>query len=515
MALCSALLLVCLSLPYAYGVAVQGTDHVFGGLLINPIDGNSYFAKMQAGARGEWTFRLPYTADPGPGVPLFGYYLFLGHVARGLGAPIPVVYHVARIIGGAVLLFTAYALVARVFDAPSERLGAWSLIVLGSGLGGWAVAFGAFTSDLWVAEGFPFLAAYATPHFPLATAAVLWTYLTIFPNHAAGEAGRTWAQVGVGVAAAGLLVILLPPVVAGVGLVVAGSMLADGWSRWRRREALVRLHWAPALAFCAVAAAGLGLVYWSSRAHPTIAQWSAQNMTLSPPVWDYLIAYGLLGVPALLGIRAIVRGESAGSRWLLLWAGLNVFALYLPVPFQRRLTTGLFVCLAVLAALGLRAWAAGNVRRWWLGIGALLLLGLPTQFMVLLAGVHGARSLDPRLYLTRGEYAAMAWMRQNLPADAVVLAGPQTGLFVPAHAGVRVLYGHPFETVDASQRKAEVEQFFSGEVGGTEAQAILDSSGADYVFVGPREMEAGALLPVTGLRVVYVRDGIALYAVEG
>jgi len=89
------------SLPYflAYGVR----DHVFTGILINPIDGNSYLAKMAEGWRGDWLFTLPYTTDPGPGALIFTYYLFLGHLARWTGASLDLVYHAARAAGGLAL----------------------------------------------------------------------------------------------------------------------------------------------------------------------------------------------------------------------------------------------------------------------------------------------------------------------------------------------------------------------------------------------------------------------------
>lgn len=76
--------MLAVSLPYAWALAAGGDTHVFGGFLLNPIDGNSYLAKMMQGWSGAVTFTLPYTAEPGEGVILFVFYLFLGHP----GAPI-------------------------------------------------------------------------------------------------------------------------------------------------------------------------------------------------------------------------------------------------------------------------------------------------------------------------------------------------------------------------------------------------------------------------------------------
>ncbi len=72
--LCS-LLAAALILPFLAGQILAGNGHVFGGFLLNPLDGNSYLAKMRLGLEGEWRFRLPYTAEPGEGAYLFLFYI--------------------------------------------------------------------------------------------------------------------------------------------------------------------------------------------------------------------------------------------------------------------------------------------------------------------------------------------------------------------------------------------------------------------------------------------------------
>ncbi|NIV33482.1 MAG: hypothetical protein GWN58_29745, partial [Anaerolineae bacterium] len=66
--------------------------------------GESYYAKMQQGARGDWLFHLAFTSEPHEGAFIFTFYLALGHLAAALGLPIPLVYHLARICAGLFLL---------------------------------------------------------------------------------------------------------------------------------------------------------------------------------------------------------------------------------------------------------------------------------------------------------------------------------------------------------------------------------------------------------------------------
>ncbi|MBL8046760.1 MAG: hypothetical protein JNL09_09475, partial [Anaerolineales bacterium] len=152
-------ILLVLTIPYLIAYATPA-PYVFGGILFNIEDGYSYLAKIRQGWRGEWLFTLPYTAEPGPGIFVYGYYLFLGHVARILGMSVDVMYHAARLVSGLALLLTAYRMVAHFLEQPATRFLTWLFFVLSSGLG-WLAAF-VFPSevppyDLWVTESIPFL----------------------------------------------------------------------------------------------------------------------------------------------------------------------------------------------------------------------------------------------------------------------------------------------------------------------------------------------------------------------
>jgi hypothetical protein len=118
-----------------------------------------------------------------------------------------------------------------------------------------------------------------------------------------------------------------------------------------------------------------------------------------------------------------------------------------------------------------------------------------------MVGLFGALTRDPLLYLTRGEAQALAWLESNLPENALILAAPETGLLIPARTGRRVLYGHPYETVDAEAEKAQVTGFFQGDL--SSPSAFLEHRHVDYIFYGPRERGLGTLPDRLNLRQVY------------
>ncbi len=173
---CTVALLV---VPFQLAVTVQPESSTFSGFLLNPVDGHSYLAKMRQGAEGNWLFRLPYAEDPGPGAFLFVFYLGLGHLQTLLGWPPLLIYHVARLAATVVMFWIAWVFLREVVPTLGARRWAYSLVLVGSGLGWIGIPLGRLAVDLWVPEAIPFLAGLANPHFPLAAAAMLLGMLAL------------------------------------------------------------------------------------------------------------------------------------------------------------------------------------------------------------------------------------------------------------------------------------------------------------------------------------------------
>jgi uncharacterized membrane protein len=133
-----------------------------------------------------------------------------------------------------------------------------------------------------------------------------------------------------------------------------------------------------------------------------------------------------------------------------------------------------------------------------------------TNLAVIMAGIGGIRSRNNSIYMTQGEVQAFEWMDDNVEKDAIILAGPDTGLLIPAYTGRRVIYGHPFETVNANIKKKEVNSYFSNP-NGVDSSRFLYT--VDYVFVGPRERELSLNHIQIDLPVVYDVKGVTIFSV--
>jgi hypothetical protein len=514
-ALVTLALLFASSLPYLIAWAATPNGSTFTGLVFNPQDANSYIAKMRQGYSGSWLFQLPYTSEPHAGAPVYLYYLFSGHLARTTGLSLITVYHGLRLGGGAAMLVALYALASRLANDVAGRHVMFAVAALGSGLGWLLGPLGIMTADLWVPEAFPPYALLANAHFPLAIALMMGIVLCglTIGSKSQGTQDGIWLR-GVGMVLAAVLLGVIQPfglatVFGALGVMLAVRTLVQRAVPWRMGIWVIS---------AAVAAVPYPMYMQQAlRADPVLAAWTAQNVTSSPPVWDWVLSYGIVFALAVPGMIVAAR-RSSNADWLLLgWVATTFVGMYLPLPLQRRLALGLGVPLGLLAGMGW--WRVVrprvSVRRRRLVQNLMLVLCAMTSIFLVLATSLAAVAGDSWFYLSGGEQAALEWLRDEGEKDRVVLCAPQTGLFVPAWAGQRVVYGHPFETVDAERREAQVTTYWAGEMTQAERESFIWDNRVGYILVGPRELAFGDLRWEDEAALVFEAQGVKVYQVNG
>ncbi|HEC22445.1 MAG TPA: hypothetical protein ENI95_05970 [Chloroflexi bacterium] len=515
-AVAALLLMFLTTVPYVVGMLNETPEMTFGGFLFGLDDMHSYLAKMRYGARDGWLFHLVYTHEPHRGGVVFVFHLALGKLAAwvtGEGALVSAralvfTYHAARVVFGLLLLAVLYRFVAEYLEKPSRRRLAWTVAALMGGLG-WVLlliasltgldlsaafdlganAFATTPLELYVPEAFTLLLLYGLPHLALARSLLLIGWLVFFRSLDADDwrrallAGLAWLGMGV----------IVPFYAALLGVLIA-TWLA-GLLVLRRRLPGAELR----LAALAGAFPLAILLYnvWLFSGDPVFAAWSAQNQLASPPLLDYLLAYGLwigLGGVGLAGL--LRRGLTRRTVLLVSWPLAVALMVYLPVNVQRRLLEGVIVPLSVLATLG--AWRLVGEKRpgfgWrlrWLALAGLIGLSLPSVVLLLGGGVLTASEPRWPVFHPADELAALDWLRGHAPPESVVLSTFESGNVIPAYAGVRVYVGHGPETVNSGQKRILAERFFQGEMSDSERRALLEEAGVAYVWVGPLERGEG------------------------
>ncbi len=480
------------SLPFIWGYLVTPSGGHFMGLVFNALDSNSYLAKMQEGARGEWRFSLVDTSEDHQGEYVYLFYLLLGKVQGLIGLPNILVFHIARVLTGLFLLLAGYRFIERYFREQTPRRIAFLLLCFSSGLGWLALLFGLTGStDLWVAESNTFFTLLANPHYPLATGLLV---LSIIYTQDGWE-GKGWPAFAKAGTCAFLMGFVHPFIIVILGAVLGIFIL---------RQTLETRHfvfsnWAGLALVGLSGAVGPVYSYLVLTGNPFLRVWLNQNQTLSPGPLDYLAGFGLVLGAALAGAWWVEKTKEVeepvlASRWRLLttWLIVNSLLLYLPVNLQRRLVEGLHIPLVCLAAAGI--FYTWKLKPRWIGrftlattLTTVLLLAL--QISNLYARPD-PNSIHP-LYLYNEELQAMDWLKANTGWKETLLASPLLGNYLPTRAGNRVFYGHDLETINREAKAPLLGRFFRAEMSKTENSDFIRQYGLKYLYFGPEEISLG------------------------
>ena len=502
---------VLLALPYLAAYNAQGDEWHFSGFLFGVQDGNSYIADMRQGADGAWLFRIPYTTEPQSGALLYLPFLLLGKLAGGaaIHEQLVALFHLARIAAGMAMLLAVYRFLAAFFESVALRR--WGLVAaaFGGGFGWILVAQGGYPLEFTSPEAFGFLSLFGLPHLAAARALLLLS-LAWFVSPAAEE---TPVRSGVKIGLALTLGWFFQPLIVVAGWAVIGAFMGLLFVRARsRREGAPLSLKVPLIRALVAAMITIPSLLYSALSFtldPVLRQWSAQNTLPAPPVWDYLIAYSVLLLPALAGAWLTRRED---DRWLLPagWMLAVPVLVYLPVSIQRRLAEGFWMALIVLALLFVERKVADLNRRPVFVFATGLLLPAAALFW----GWACTTAVKPAapVFLPQAEVRALLWLDANAKQGAVVLSGYDAGNALPAWTGLTAFIGHGPETLHNPEKLILVETVLDGGSADDERLAALTQSGADFVLVGSGEQSLlGAGIP--GCELVYREEGWEVWKV--
>ena len=466
-------------MPALVGYLLSNGDSVFSGVVFNPIDGYTYLAKMEIGSAGDWLFSLPFTASPGEGRLLFPFYIMAGQFFQIVGVPLSAGFNILRLLAYGCLVLVLFRLADCIFQDKTDSRGlSVFLMAAGGGLGWLLLPFGKYGADFWVSEAFPFLAGLANPHFPLALALMVFSVI-LFKHPKTG-----WRRLVFGLIA--IFLSILSP----FGFVLMSFVLIFAWV-WERLDgqssALL-----PVLIFVTAGLPYSIYQYWAVGSTPQLVAWTAQNQTPSPQIWDVLLSFSPWILLIFVGWRYVYAlKNNPVVRRLIIWVIVGLLLTVIPYNLQRRFMIGLSIPITSLGLLVLPTIAPQlkiSIRKF---LPICAAATIPTTILILLMVSFAIGTRTPMYYYQWDELKAVEWLSQQKDGKALVLASDQSGLFIPAVSRLRVLYGHPFETVDAENEKQSVTDFFTGKLNLAAEKDYLKRKRVNWIFYGQRESELG------------------------
>jgi hypothetical protein len=240
--------------------------------------------------------------------------------------------------------------------------------------------------------------------------------------------------------------------------------------------------------------------------------WNSQNPNPAPPVIDFVLGYGFLGLWSVIGLAIMTKQSprSHAETFIILTSITLIAAIYAPLTFQRRFILGLHVLLGIMATWGLKR---GLARRYQpLAISLTLIMGLIATIVVWLMPLAAAwpspneSEYAQNFYLRDEELTALAWLDEHTNEQDVILASPRLGMFIPAYTQANTFYGHSAETLHSIERRQMAKAFFQG-------QSPTLPPYVTFIIYGPSEQALGQPEILKQLPLVFETKTMQIYQV--
>jgi hypothetical protein len=434
-----------------------------------------YESAMRQGAeQSGWLIHDPFTAEPHPAAFMFPLYVGLGKLAAAFHVPADALERVLEVVARTVLVLALWRFCRAFAHTRSAAKWAFALALFASGFEVIAALLGVYSGN-WSYETNGFGLLFAAPHVPLGMAATLELARSgLLPRPAMSPA---WLLK---LALLGAVIALLHPFHLPVLL---AAIVLGGALFWRTGRGLANLAGGLAASVGAVPVL-LPTVTTFSFEPFWLATYSVQNLLPSPMPHELLVDLGATLVLALAG-AFVLRGRVAPFG-LLLSVLLALIAMYLPVPYQRRLSFGIQPALAVLAGNALVAFAASlEVRRAaWLRLGVVGAAAIGT--LLLLVSMVASTFQNSPLPVYRSTHdldVAAGWLDAQVQPGDVILADWQTSNYLAPRTPARVFGGHPVATLHPTQKQFAIDTVFAH----SSSLAVAQQLGVQWLVYGPDE----------------------------
>lgn len=519
-----ALLMVFITaVPYLYGYFTTPDDMVYTGIHhLTPGDTNVQLSMIEQVKQGDNVFINLYTSEPQARVYINPVWLPIGWLAKIFNLSSLLAMHLARSFLIVVFIFVMYLFLTYFFPSSKKRKWALVLILFASGLG---VFFNPFLfdvsniyehpTDIWIPESITFLTLYHLPHLIASLTLIILIFLLML---LAFENNKLRYSIGAGVA--GLFLLWFHPFNGPTIYLVLATYLLILFL-WQRK-----IYWSYVkhyIILCVIPVPAVLYLFLMNRLDWVIHNWSAQNILPSPSVWMYLIGYGFLLLLALIGVWITLKKPENKRLFLISWFISSALLLYIPLSFQRRMSEGLHIPLAIFAVISIFYFIEmldkkekKNSLKVYAFVMVLVIFLPLTNIQILGQDIfmYNAKKTLP-YYLYSEEVEGMRWLKNNLAKEDVVLSSYYMGNYIPAYSGRIVWIGHGPQTINLIH-KEELSQWFWQDNSELERKYnFLKDENIDYVFYSRKEKEIGNYDPGTKnyFRQVFSNSQVKIYKV--
>jgi hypothetical protein len=435
-----------------------------------------YESAMRQGAeQAGWLVHDPFTSEPHPDAFMFPLYVGIGKLAATLHVAAGPLEQLVEILARVLLVVAVWRFCRAFAHGKVAARWAFGLALFASGFEVFAGLIGGYSGN-WSYEMNGFGLLFAAPHVPLAMAATLELARDLLRRKRHGASLKWFLKMAFLSAVIALLHPFHAPVLLSAALVV-------GVIFWRSGRGAANLVGAVVAGVAALP------VLWPTIATFTlqpfwVTTYSSQNVLPSPAPHELLVDLGPTLVLAIVG-AVLLRGRVAPFG-LVLWVLLALIAMYLPVPYQRRLGFGIQPALAVLAANALIAACTRLTprRAAALRLATVGLAAASTMLVLVSMIVSGVRDAPLPVYRSTTDLdAAAAWLDTQAAPSDVILADWDASNYLAGQTSARVYGGHPVATLHPDQKRFGIATVFAH----PSSLIVARELGAQWLVYGPSE----------------------------
>jgi len=560
-------------LPTIVGVITTPPDSVFLGRQgMNGGDLPIYYSQIEQVKEGHFLFKNLFTSESHPGFIFDPFWSAVGLLAKIFSLSSFLAFQLSKFLLIPVLLIVSYYFVAFFFQDQLRRKICFIFLIFASGLGGfYFIEFNnslpktgdvfVFSEkemsrlplDLFTVEASTFFSIHNSPHFIASLTLIILIFLL---SLLAVENYKLIYSIGAGLSALFLFQFHpyhLPTIFGVLGVFLISLLLKE-----KRLNFNYLKHYFILLLFSlppVIYHFWTLQKFWIRKAH------FLQFATPTPVLPIIFISYGFLIIFALIGIYSIFQRSEKGIEdynppttlqpkpahpkkaaltaipkgsldqkdiFLLSWFFTQFLLIYAPLPFQRRLTTGLHLSLIILTIFGLfylkdLLYEKPIVQKYFKRVFSnkifliylFFILFFFSNFLILINDLSLYLKNYYRMYLKKEVRTAMLWLRENTSQESVIFSLQETGNLIPAFSLRQVYLGHGHQTVQFDKKLAETEKFFQNS-NDEERQIFLEENKIDYLFFGEEEKKESSFNPDEKefLEKVYSNNQVAIYKIK-
>jgi len=492
--LCTAVVIIT-SLPYFVNYLRTPKDRIYTGIQqLTKYDISTYYSFIEQGRQNKIICKNLYSPEKQSPVVFTPQWFLLGQAANLFHLSTPLIYQLARIGFGILLIYLLYKFIAGIISDSKIRMITTGILVFMTGFGIfipiknflWAVEHIAIPVELWVPESSVFLTLYHNPLFLMALCLLLGILMLFEKALEKPQTFFVWLTSGLAL----VLAIIHPYDI----FLLAGILAAWLVIRLAVDKSLIKQK-----AFIKAFLMFLpGVIYlWITRmafqAQPALEGWLKQNNTPSPAFWWYLPAFLIPIILGIFGIAKMFSLKNNRANLILAWALVVPVLLYLPYfPYQRRMEQGWLIPLGIVATFGAwRLWQKIKIKfksemnqSMILGLvlSIFFVLTMSTSLYRLIADVSDVNLEKAPTTISQNLRSAYVWFKNNIDYNAVVLANNIESNLLPGWSGRTVYYGHCDLSVNYKEKSKNVKIFFTDPLR-LNPQAFFKNSRVDYLLL--------------------------------